>query len=156
MNGDNMLGRQRQRVGVERPAPAVQYTAKDFQLEVLDRLEEVRTLAESLEASWSMKVEAIKEQRLLKFDGRTLVAVGAIALSITGYVLQDARNTSKRDAEIETNKARVTRLEQIVGANTEGRIRTEVELGELRNGQNEIKAMIQAHDNVSRKTGAKK
>jgi hypothetical protein len=151
MNGDNVLSKQRQRPGIDRAAQPVQYTAKDFQLEVLDRLEEVRTLAESLDASWSRKVEAIKEQRLLRFDGRTLVAVGAIALSITGYVLQDARNTSKRDAEIETTKTRVLRLEQIAATNTEARIRTEVQLGELRDGQNEIKALIQAHDSGSRK-----
>jgi hypothetical protein len=43
------------------------------------------------------------------------------------------------------------RLEQIAATNTEGRIRTEVQLGELRDGQAEIKALIQAHDNTSRK-----
>ncbi len=42
-------------------------------------------------------------------------------------------------------------LEQIAATNTEGRIRTEVELGELRQGQAEIKAMIQAHDTASKK-----
>jgi hypothetical protein len=46
----------------------------------------------------------------------------------------------------------VLRLEQIAATNTEGRIRTEVQLGELREGQNEIKAMIQAHDSASKKS----
>ncbi len=97
----------------------------------------------------------MKEQRLLKFDSRTLIALGAIALSIAGYVIQDARNTARQDSEIESTKARVLRLEQIAAANTEGRIRTEVQLGELREGQNEIKAMIQAHDSASKKSGKK-
>ena len=152
-----VMGRNRLRNGAERTAPSVQYTAKDFQLEVLDRLEEMRGRgAESLDESWNKKLEAVKEQRLLKFDSRTLIALGAIALSISGYVIQDARNTARQDSEIEATKARVLRLEQIAAANTEGRIRTEVQLGELREGQNEIKAMIQAHDNASKKGGSRK
>lgn len=130
---------------------AVSYTAKDFQLEVLDRLAEMQSLTESMEESWNKKLEAVKEQRLLKFDSRTLIALGAIALSITGYVIQDARNTAKQDSEIEATKARVVRLEQIAATNTEARIRTEVQLEELRGGQDEIKAMIRAHDSASRK-----
>lgn len=43
------------------------------------------------------------------------------------------------------------RLEQIAATNTEGRIRTEVQLGELREGQNEIMTMIQEHDQASKK-----
>ena len=46
------------------------------------------------------------------------------------------------------------RLEQIATTNTEARIRTEVQLGELRDGQNEIKAMIQAQDRSGRKGSA--
>ncbi|HYM76931.1 MAG TPA: hypothetical protein VE377_13215 [Candidatus Dormibacteraeota bacterium] len=157
MNEDNVLRQQRHRSGAERPAQPVQYTSKDFQLEVLDRLEEMRGLAESLEASWSKDAEVGKgQQRLSRFDGRTLVAIGAIGLSITGYVLQDARNSSKRDAEIETTRARVLRLEQIATTNSEARIRTEVQLGELRDGQSEIKSMIQAHDSGNRKGPIKK
>jgi len=38
------------------------------------------------------------------------------------------------------------RLEQIAETNTEGRIRMEVELGGLRNGQEDIKRMINARD----------
>lgn len=145
MSDDN-FARQRHRVVGERTAPVVPYTAKDFQLEVLDRLSEMQSLAQALDASWNKKIEAVREQRFLKFESRTLIALAAVALSIAGYVIQDARNTSRQDAEIEATKARIQRLEQIATTNTEARIRTEVQLGELRDGQNEIKALIQAHD----------
>ena len=155
MNDDNIL-RQRHRVAVERPGPNAPYSTKDFQLEVLDRLQEMRSFAESLDESWNKKLQAVKEQRLLKFDSRALIALGALALSIAAYVIQDARNTARQDSEIEATKTRVQRLEQIATTNTEARIRTEVQLGELRDGQNEIKALIQAHDSGSRKGSAKK
>jgi soluble cytochrome b562 len=93
----------------------------------------------------------VKEQRLLKFDSRALIALGAIAISIAGYVIQDARSTARQDSELESTKARVIRLEQIAATNTEGRIRTEVQLGELRQGQNEIMTMIQEHDQASKR-----
>jgi uncharacterized protein YqgV (UPF0045/DUF77 family) len=150
MSEDN-FARQRHRVIGERAAPVVSYSAKDFQLEVLDRLAEMQSLAQSLEVTWDKKLEAVKEQRLLKFDSRTLIALAAVALSIGGYVIEDARSTSRQDAEIEATKARVQRLEQIATTNTEARIRTEVQLGELRDGQNEIKTLIQAHDIASKK-----
>ncbi len=156
MSEANVLSRQRLRGISEKAIANAQYTAKDFQLEVLDRLEEMQTRAQSLQESWNKKLEAVKEQRLLKFDSRTLIALGAIALSMAGYVIQDARNTARQDNEIETTKARVLRLEQIAATNTEGRIRTEVQLGELREGQNEIKALIQAHDVASKKAGEKR
>jgi hypothetical protein len=154
MSEDN-FARQRHRVIGERAAPVVSYSAKDFQLEVLDRLAEMQNLAQSLEVTWGKKLEAVKEQRLLKFDSRTLIALAAVALSIGGYVIEDARSTSRQDAEIEATKARVQRLEQIATTNTEARIRTEVELGELRDGQNEIKTLIQAHDIASKKGSRK-
>jgi hypothetical protein len=150
MNDGNAL-RQRLRAGGEKSVVPVQYTAKDFQLEVLDRLAEMQGMAESLEESWNKKLEAVKEQRLLKFDSRTLVALGAVALSIAGYIVQDARSIARQDSEIEATKARVMRLEQIAATNTEARIRSEVQLGELKDGQADIKAMIQAHDNSSKK-----
>lgn len=149
MNEATILNRQRART-TERAVPGVPYTAKDFQLEVLDRLEEMQELAAGLEESWNKKLESVKEQRLLKFDTRTLIAFGAIILSVAGYVIQDARNIARQDSEIEATKARVVRLEQIAATNTEARIRTEVQLGELRDGQNEIKTMIQAHDQANR------
>jgi len=145
MNEDDVLNKQRSRPGAGKQ-PAAQYTAKDFQLEVLGKLEETQTCVDSLQALWRNESNAKKEERLLRFDGRTLVAIGAIALSLTGYVLQDARSKSKQDTEIETSKARITRLEQIAETNTEGRIRMEVELGGLRNGQEDIKRMINARD----------
>jgi hypothetical protein len=111
MNEDCGLSKFRNRGGAEKAA-AVQYTAKDFQLEVLGRLAEV--------------------------------------------VIQDARNTARRDSEIEATKARVVGREQIAATNTEGRIRTEVELGELRDGQAEIKALIRAHDDASMKVAVRK
>lgn len=156
MNEDGGVSKFRNRGGAEKAAAVVQYTAKDFQLEVLGKLAEVQNLAESLDESWNRKLEAVREQRLLKFDTRTLVALGAIALSLSGYVVQDARNTARQDTEIEATKARVVRLEQIAAANTEGRIRTEVQLAELRDGQAEIKALLQAHDEAGRKGSARK
>ncbi len=135
----------------------IPYTAKDFQLEVLAQLGEMQGTTESLQQSLAAAVKGQEERgKLLRFDGRTLIAIGAIALSLTGYVLQDARNSSKRDADIETTKARVLRLEEIAATNTEGRVRTEVELGELREGQAEIKHMIEAHDSESKKLLPKK
>ena len=133
--------------GGAKTARTVPYTAKDFQLEVLGQLAEMQALTESLRETVTNELKRRQEEsRLLRFDGRTLVAIGAIALSMTGYVLQDARNSTKRDAEIESALARLTSLERTAAINTEGRIRTEVELGELRAGQGEIKALIQGHD----------
>ena len=63
---------------VEKPSTGAQYTAKDFQLEVLDKLAEVQRLAGSLEISWNNKLAAAKEQRLVKFDSRTLIALGRL------------------------------------------------------------------------------
>jgi hypothetical protein len=48
MNDATIFNRQRGRA-TERAVPGVQYTAKDFQLEVLDRLEEMQELAAGLE-----------------------------------------------------------------------------------------------------------
>jgi hypothetical protein len=129
-----------------------QYTARDLQLEMLDRLAEMQTLTETSQDMWRTELKALRQENSpLRFDPKTLVAIGAIALSITGYVLQDARNSSKRDAEIEATKVRVTHLEQIAATNTEARVRTEVQLGELREGQVEIKRLIEAHDSGVKK-----
>lgn len=144
MNEDDFL--KRQRAGPGKSSAVGQYTAKDFQLDVLGKLEETQAQLEAALELWRNDSRTAKDERLLKFDGRTLVAVGAIALSLTGYVLQDARSSTKQGTDIETTKTRVTRLEQIAETNTEGRIRMEVELGELREGQDEIKRLINAHD----------
>jgi len=150
MNED-CTGRARHHSGADKGLQATQYTAKDFQLEVLGRLDEMQDVTESLEESWNKKLEAVRDQRLLKFDSRTLLALGALVLSFAGYTIQDARNSAKQDSEIEATKARVARLEQIAATNTEARIRTEVQLGELHDGQAEIKSLILAHDSASKK-----
>jgi len=154
MSGEE-VGRQALNASGAKQGRTGAYNTKDFQLDVLGQLAEMQALAQELRGA--LTTLADKESRnqeksgLLRFDGRTLVAIGAIALSLTGYVLQDARNTTKRDSDIEAMKARVATLEGIAAVNTEGRIKTEVELGELRQGQQEIKAMLQAHDSASRK-----
>jgi len=156
MSEDTWLSRQRHRGGAEKAGTVVQYTAKDFQLEVLGRLAEMQNLSESLEASWSVKLEAVRDQRLLKFDSRALIALGALALSIAAYAIQDARSTATQASELESTKARVMHLEQIAAINTESRIRTEVQLGELRDGQVEIKNLIQAQASASKKVAPQK
>jgi len=144
------LNRLRQRPAGEKTAGGT-YTAKDFQLEVLGQLAELQILSETMEKNWHEEFRGIREQRILKFDSRTLVALGAIALSICGYVIEAARNTAREDSEIDSAKARLTNMEQVGTVNTEGRIRMEEELEALREGQAEIKAMIQARDGPNAK-----
>jgi len=86
---------------------------------------------------------------LEKLAERSLIALVAIAFSITGYVMQEARNSSRQDAEMEETKTRVTNLGRIAATNTEARVRSEVELRELRQGQEEIKQMLLRHDSRS-------
>ena len=148
---EDFSGTRPRRTGTDKTAPVVPYTAKDFQLEVLGKLEEVQNLAEALEESWNSKGDTVQEKRLVRFDSRTLIALGAVALSVAGYVIQDARNTARQESEIETTKARVVTLEQIGTTNTEARIRTEVELRGLRDELAEIKVLIVAQENASRK-----
>ena len=85
-------------------------------------------------------------------SAKTAIEANVSGLTESFYVYPDARNSARQDTEIETSKARITRLEQIAATNTEGRIRTEAQLQELREGQSEIKVLIQAHDSASRKT----
>lgn len=150
MHEPEALNRQKSR-NMDRTIAGSQHTSREFQLEVLDRLAEMQEMATSLERNWERKLEAVKEQRLLKFDSRALIAMGALALSIAGYVIQDARNSARQESEIAATQARVQRLEQIVAITTEARIRTEVQLGELRDGQNDIKTLLQVRDMGSRK-----
>jgi hypothetical protein len=82
---------------------------------------------------------------------KTALETNVPGLIASFFVYPDARNTARQDSELAATQARVQRLEQIAATTTEARIRTEVELGELRDGQNEIKAMLQAHDSASRK-----
>jgi hypothetical protein len=143
MNEDTLLERQRI-AGGGKTSRTVPYTAKDFQLEVLDHLAEMQALSESLRETVTKELKHRQdESRLLRFDGRTLVAIGAIALSMTGYVLQDARRSTRRDADIESSLSRLTNLERTEAINTEARIKMEVEMNELREEQAEIKAAIE-------------
>jgi hypothetical protein len=154
---DEELGKQRLISSGARQGRAASYTTKDFQLDVLGQLAEMQALTQSLQQSLTNEMRKSQEQRkLLRFDGRTLVAIGAIALSLTGYVLQDARNSSRRDTDIETTKARVMALEGIAATNTERRIKMEVELEQLSGGQTEIRALIQAHDVATKKAALQK
>jgi len=114
---------------------------------VRERLERLEALASSPRDGSRAPDERVS---VAKFDLKTLTALGAIVLSVAGYVIQDARNSTRLDAEIEATKVRVTNLEKIATANTEARIRSEVELGELREGQAEIKRMLQQHEDESR------
>ena len=143
MNEDDEIVRPRLASGTKQ-ARAIPYTAKDFQLEVLGQLAEVQDLTERLQEALQIEIKRGREQnKLLRFDGRTLVAIGAIALSLTEYVLQDARNSSRRDAEVETLKSQVLQLEGVAEANTEKRVRLEVQFGELRESQAEVRKVDQ-------------
>jgi|SRR5580692_9016555 hypothetical protein len=144
MNDDDLEIKFRPAAGGVKPQRSGPYTAKDFQLEVLSQMAEMQAVTEALDRAIRNEISATREHsNLLRFDGRTLVAIGAIALSLTGYALQDARNSSRRDAEIETTKARVNTVERIEEANTEGRIKMQVQLDELHDGQAEIKGAMQ-------------
>lgn len=110
--------------------------------EVLEKLAHLEAMAESGAAT----VKAGTEKQALKLDVRSIVAICAILLSITGYVVQEARNTSRQDAEIESTAVRLMNLEKITATNTEARVRSEVELDELRQGQAEIKELLRAKD----------
>jgi hypothetical protein len=141
------------RIGSGKRALVVRNMEDNGQLaDMSERLERL----ENASNSSTNVTEARADRGTTRFDLRTLVAIGAILLSITGYVIEDARNTSRQDAEIETTKVRVTNLEKIASANTEARIRTEVQLGELKEGQNEIKQMLRAHDDQTQKILHKK
>ncbi len=130
----NLAGRSQQPL-------VVRHVEGDFQNEVLERLTHLETA--SRVAQLGSEVERGGKTR---FDPKVIAAIGAIFLSIAGYVIQDARNSSRQDAEIETTKVRLTNLERIATTNTEARIRTEVQLGELQKGQGEIKEMIEHHE----------
>jgi hypothetical protein len=84
MNDDCVGSRPRQRSGMDKPGSVAQYTTKDFQLEDLGKLVEMQSLTESLEGSRGKKLEAVREQRRLKFDCRTLIALRAMILSFCG------------------------------------------------------------------------
>lgn len=143
----------RPRAGSGKQALVVRQASEAHPLDdVLERLERL----EGAPDSPSNKRIDRDAPRVPRFELRTLAAVAAILLSITGYIVEDARNTSRQDIEIESIQVRVTNLEKIANANTEARIRTEVQLGELRQGQQEIKEMLRAHDDQTLKAFQKK
>jgi hypothetical protein len=149
MNLDEFLGMQKPRAAAGKPPPPAeqQYTAKDFQLEALGKLAEIQALTESLTEAWGNEARASKEEsKLPKLDGRALIALAAILLSIAGYVIQDARTSSRQDTEIEATKVRIGNLERIEAVTSEARIRSEVELKELHSGQEEIKQLLEQHE----------
>jgi len=147
MNLDDLLALQNPRPTTSKQPATGQYNVKDFQIEVLEKLAETQALAQTLAESWRGEIAAIREQsRPGKLDLRSLVAMAAIAVSIAGYVIQDARNSSRLDSEIEAAKARLTNLERIAATNTEARVRNEVELNALRQGQAEIKQLLLEHE----------
>jgi hypothetical protein len=130
----NLVGRSQQPL-------VVRHVDGDFQHEVLERLSHLE--AASRVAQLGSEFERGGKTR---FDPKMMAAIGAICLSITGYVIQGARNSSRQDVELETMKVRLTNLERIATTNTEARIRTEVQLGELQKGQGEIKELIERHE----------
>lgn len=146
-------GRRRVRAGTIKQALVVRHGDEDHPLEdLLERIERLETAPEAPKTQRSDHAPA----HTPRFELKTMVAIAAILLSITGYVIEDARNASRQDAEIESTQVRVTNLEKIASANTEARIRTEVQLGQLREGQQEIKEMLRAHDNLTLKALRKK
>ena len=146
---DSLVKRPRRRAGAGKQPLVARHADQDSQLEMLDKL----TQLEASLASVKDDLQAVKSRaETRKFDARTIVALGAIALSLAGYAVQEARNSSRQDAEIEMTKARVANLERIAAANTEARIRSEVEFKALREGQEEIKRILQQHDIRTRAT----
>ncbi|MBV8050355.1 MAG: hypothetical protein JOZ80_04155 [Acidobacteriaceae bacterium] len=143
---DETLVKPKQRANAAKPL-VVRGAPENSRPEILGKL----THLENSLVSVTEELKALKTSRDPKrWDARTLVAVAAMALSIAGYVIQDARNSSRQDAEIEMTKARVSNLEHIASSNTEARIRTEVELKGLREGQEDIKRLLQQHDSHTR------
>ena len=103
-------------------------------------------------------IQFFNDDAHLNYDGFKMdgTASAISLINCRAYANRDARNTARQDSELAATQARVQRLEQIAATTTEARIRTEVELGELREGQNEIKVMLQAHDNASRRMSRQK
>ena len=99
-------------------------------------------------------IQFLNDDAHLNYDGFKIDGVaGAITvINCRGYANRDARNSARQDSELAATESRVQRLEQIAATTTEARIRTEVQLGELREGQNEIKALLDPHNSAGRRT----
>jgi soluble cytochrome b562 len=144
---ETLVSRPKQRVNAGRQSLVVRGAQENSQPEILGKLAHLENSLALVEAELKV-ITASRDPR--HWDTRTLVALAAIALSIAGYVIQDARNSSRQDAEIEMMRVRIVNLEGIAAANTESRIRTEGELKALREGQQEIKHLLQQHDTHTR------
>jgi hypothetical protein len=148
MSYDSLVNKPRQRASAAKKPLVVRGVREDAQTEMVEKLARMERSLDVVQG----RLEAAKSSgESGKFDPRALVALCAIVVSVAGYVIQDARNSSRQDAEIESTKVRVTNLEKIATTNTEARIRTEVELQALRAGQDEIKLMITQHERETRK-----
>jgi soluble cytochrome b562 len=143
---ETLVSRLKPRAATGKQQLVVRGAPDDSQPEVHSKLTHLESSLASVEA----ELKAIKGREPKRWDARTLVTLAAIALSITGYVIQDARNSSRQDAEIEMMRVRIVNLEGIATANTEARIRTEMELKGLREGQEDIKRLLQQHDSHTR------
>ena len=143
---EDFLSKRTHRGGAGKQPLVVRHTDDDFQLDVLERLRRLEAAPHSRRNGSKISDELV---HVTRFDLKTFIALGAILLSVAGYVVQDARNSSRLDAELEATKVRVANLEKIAQANSEARIRSEVELGELREGQAEIKRLLQRHEDES-------
>jgi hypothetical protein len=140
----DVQGRAKERASFARQPLVVRHSEQESELG--DFGERLQRLEEMTNAMRSPARPAPENKQSTRLDGKALVALGAIMLSIAGYVIQDARNTSRQDTDMEATKIRLTNLEKIAATNTESRIRSEVELSELRRGQAEIKDMLRAHE----------
>lgn len=138
----DVQGRAKERANFAKQPLVVRHSEQESQLDDLgERLARLEEMTNATRTSVKAASDNVQATRL---DGKALVALGAIMLSIAGYVIQDARNTAREDAEIAATVLRVSNLEKIAAANTEARVRSEVELDELRQGQAEIKDLLRA------------
>jgi hypothetical protein len=124
----------------------VRHTENDFQNAVIEALSRLEGVAHPPRAAARIIGD------FAGFDFKAIIALAAVILSLGSYVIQDARNSSRQGSEIEMTKVRVTDLERIATINTEARIRLEVELTELREGQEEIKRLLLGHENGAKVT----
>ncbi len=145
---EELLNKRRQRGSAGSQPLVVRHSDNDFQLEVREALSRLEAVIQPLRAAAKVTYD---NSSFASLDFKGLAALGAILLSLAGYVIQEARNSSRQDAEIEATRVRVTTVEKVAAANTEARIRLEVELAQLRDGQADIKRLLLTHENETRR-----
>jgi len=108
MRDDNDFRSQsRQRASSGKQSLVVRHADEKQQMDdVLERLERL----ESVSKPPGNEPKDGEHSPAIKFDLKTIVAICAIFLSMTGYVIEDARNTSRQDAEIESSKMLVSNI----------------------------------------------